>query len=86
MATQNTFVIEYGLTVGTTEIISSAGKLAASALSLLNTDNLAEGSTNQYFSNSLARGAISLASGELNLSYNSASGELSLPQVDGGTF
>ena len=30
MATQNTFVIEYGLTVGTTEVISSAGKLASS--------------------------------------------------------
>ena len=36
MATQNTFVIEYGLTVGSTEIISSAGKLAATAISLLN--------------------------------------------------
>lgn len=86
MATQNTFVIEYGLTVGTTEIISSAGKLAASALSLLDTDALSEGSTNLYFSNTLARGAISLASGESNLSYNSGTGELSLPQVDGGTF
>ena len=86
MATQNTFVIENGLTVGTTEIISSAGKLAASALSLLDTDALSEGSTNLYFSNTLARGAISLASGESNLSYNSGTGELSLPQVDGGTF
>ena len=86
MATQNTFVIEYGLTVGTTEIISSAGKLAASALSLLDTDALSEGSTNLYLSNTLARGAISLASGESNLSYNSGTGELSLPQVDGGTF
>ena len=62
MATQNTFVIEYGLTVGTTEVISSAGKLASSALSLLDTDNLTEGSTNRYFSNTLARCAISLAS------------------------
>ena len=86
MSTQNTFVIEYGLTVGTTEVISSAGKLASSALSLLDTDNLTEGSTNRYFSNTLARGAISLASGESNLSYNSTSGEFSLPQVDGGTF
>ena len=55
-------------------------------VSLLDTDNLAEGSVNQYFSNSLARGAISLASGETNLSYNSSNGELSLPQLDGGTF
>ena len=49
MATQNTFVIEYGLTVGSTEIISSAGKLAATAISLLTTDNLTEGSSNLYF-------------------------------------
>jgi len=49
MATQNTFVIEYGLTVGSTEVISSAGKLAASAISLLTSDNLTEGSSNLYY-------------------------------------
>ena len=31
MATQNTFVIEYGLSVGSTEVITSAGKIVASA-------------------------------------------------------
>ncbi len=86
MATQNSFVIEYGLTVGSTEVINSSGKLQSSAISELDTDNLSEGSTNQYFSNARARGAISLASGESNLSYNSTSGELSLPTVNGGTF
>ena len=86
MASQNTFVIEYGLSVGSTEVISSAGKIVASALSLIDTDDIAEGSTNQYFSNTLARSAISLASGETNLSYNSSTGELSLPTVNGGTF
>lgn len=86
MATQNTFVIEYGLSVGSTEVISSAGKIVASALSLIDTDDISEGSTNQYFSNTLARSAISLASGETNLSYNSSTGELSLPTVNGGTF
>ena len=86
MATQNTFVIEYGLSVGSTEVISSAGKIVASALSLIDSDDISEGSTNQYFSNTLARGAISLASGETNLSYNSSTGELSLPTVNGGTF
>ena len=86
MATQNTFVIEYGLSVGSTEVISSAGKIVASALSLIDTDDIAEGSTNQYFSNTLARSAISLASGETNLSYNSSTGELSLPTVNGGSF
>jgi len=86
MATQNTFVIEYGLTVGSTEVINSSGKLQAAALSELDTDSLSEGSTNQYFSNTKARGAISLASGESNLSYNSSTGELSLPTVDGGSI
>lgn len=86
MATQNTFVIEYGLTVGSTEVINSSGKLQAAAISTLDTDDLSEGSTNQYFTNTRARGAISLASGESNLSYNSSTGEISLPQVDGGTL
>ena len=67
MATTNTFVIEYGISVGSTEVINSSGKLQASAISTLDTDNLSEGSTNQYFTNARARGAISLASGETNL-------------------
>jgi hypothetical protein len=86
MATKNTFVVEYGITVGSTEIISSSGKLAAAAISELDTDNLSEGSSNQYFTNARARTAISLASGETNLSYNSSNGELSLPGVNGGSF
>jgi len=86
MATKNTFVIDNGLTVGSTEVISSTGKLASTALSELDSDNLSEGSTNQYFTNARARGAISLASGETNLSYNSSNGELSLPTVNGGSF
>ena len=67
-------------------VINSSGKLQASAISTLDTDNLSEGSTNQYFTNARARGAISLASGETNLSYNSSNGELSLPTVNGGSF
>ena len=86
MATTNTFVIEYGISVGSTEVINSSGKLQASAISTLDTDNLSEGSTNQDFTNARARGAISLASGETNLSYNSSNGELSLPTVNGGSF
>ena len=86
MATKNTFVVEYGITVGSTEIITSSGKLAAAAISELDTDNLSEGSTNQSFTNTRARTAISLASGETNLSYNSSNGELSLPGVNGGSF
>lgn len=86
MATQNKFVIEYGLSVGSTEVITSSGKVVAAAISELDTDDLSEGSSNQYFTNARARSAISLASGESSLSYNSTSGELSLTSVDGGTI
>jgi hypothetical protein len=72
MATQNTFVIEYGLTVGSTEIISSAGKLAATAISLLTSDNLTEGSTNLYFTDS-----------RFNSSFDT---RLSNAVIDGGTI
>ena len=43
MATQNKFVVEYGVSVGTTEVINSSGKIVAGAISELTTDNLAEG-------------------------------------------
>jgi len=52
MATQNKFVIEYGLKVGTSDVIDSSGKLAAAALSNLDSDDLSEGSSNLYYANS----------------------------------
>jgi hypothetical protein len=84
MATSN-FVIEYGLTVGSTEIITSAGKLVASALSTLDSDDLSEGSTNLFFTNARARAALSVAAGG-DLAYNSGTGVFTLATVNGGTF
>lgn len=52
MATQNKFVIEYGLSVGSTEVITSAGKVVAAALSAITSDNISEGSSNLYYENS----------------------------------
>ena len=52
MATQKNLVILAGLYVGSTEIINSSGKLQATAISELTTDNLSEGSTNTYYSDS----------------------------------
>lgn len=77
MATKNTFVIEYGLTVGSTEIINSSGKLQAAAISELDTDNLSEGSSNLYFSTSRV---------DTHLSNASASKTLANVQIDGGTL
>ena len=52
MATQNKFVIEYGLSVGSTEAISSAGKVVAAALTSIDTDDITEGSSNLYYTDS----------------------------------
>jgi len=76
MATQNKFVIEYGLTVGTTEVITSSGKLVAAAISDLTTDNLAEGSA-KYYANSLV---------DTHLSDATTSKTLANVQIDGGSI
>ncbi len=77
MATQNKFVIEYGLKVGTADVIDSSGKLAASALSTLDTDNLSEGSSNVYFTT----GRV-----DTHLANASAAKTLNNVAIDGGTI
>ena len=59
---------------------ASAAEAAANTytdnqIDALTTDDIEEGSTNKYFSNTLARGAVSAGSG---LSYNSGTGEFSV--------
>jgi len=77
MATQNKFVIEYGLTVGSTEVITSSGKIVAAAVSDLTTDNLTEGSSNQYYANSLV---------DTHLADATSSKTLNNVQIDGGSI
>ena len=77
MATTNKFVIEYGLKVGTADVIDSSGKLAASALSTLDTDNLSEGSSNVYFTT----GRV-----DTHLANASAAKTLNNVAIDGGTI
>jgi len=77
MATQNKFVIEYGLKVGTTDVIDSSGKLAAAALSTLDTDDLAEGSSALYFSTSRV---------DTHLADASALKTIANAAIDGGTI
>jgi hypothetical protein len=77
MATQNKFVIEYGLKVGTTDVIDANGKLAAAALTALDTDDLSEGSTNVYFSTSRV---------DTHLADASAAKTLANVGIDGGTI
>ncbi len=55
------------------------GNVSGTVSSLANhdTDDVAEGTTNKYFSNTLARGALTaVTSGDGNLSYNSTSGAI----------
>ena len=72
MATTNTFVIEYGLSVGSTEVINSSGKIIASALSTIVTDDITEGSTNVYYT-----------SARFNSAFDT---RLSNATIDGGTI
>ena len=72
MATQQKFVIEYGLVVGSSDVVDSSGKVVAAAVSNLDTDDLSEGSTNLYFTNS-----------RFNSSFDT---RLSNATVDGGTI
>jgi hypothetical protein len=76
MATQNKFVIEYGLKVGTADVIDSSGKLAAAALSTLDTDSLSEGSSNLYYADSKVQTLLS----------SSTSKTLVNVGIDGGTI
>jgi len=76
MATQQKFVIEYGLNVGSTEVITSSGKIVAAAISNLTTDDLSEG-TAKYFATSLV---------DNHLADASASKTLNNVQIDGGSI
>ena len=77
MATTNKFVIEYGLKVGTADVIDSSGKIAAAALSSIDTDDITEGSTNQYFTT---------AKVDTHLANASAAKTLANVAIDGGTI
>ena len=48
MADTKNFKVEQGIDIGSTEVITSSGKIAATAVSTLDTDDLTEG-TNKYF-------------------------------------
>ena len=72
MATTQTFVIEYGLSVGSSEVINSSGKIVPGALSNVDSDDISEGSTNLY-----------MTSSRFNSSFDT---RLSNATIDGGTI
>ena len=56
--------------------VIGSGAVTAASLSGITTDNVSEGSSNTYFTNARARGAISVSGG--NLSYDSSSGVIQI--------
>ena len=67
----------------------ASGAISSSHLTGITTDNVSEGSSNTYFTNARARGAVSVTGG--NLSYDSGTGVIQLTtgtiraQLSGGT-
>ena len=76
MADTKNFRIEHGLNVVTSEVITSSGKVTATAVSTLDTDDLGEGS-NKYFTTTRV---------DTHLSNASAAKTINNALIDGGTF
>ena len=77
MADTKNFRVEYGINVTTNEVINSSGKVVASAVSTLDTDDLAEGSSNTYFTTNRV---------DNHLADSSSQKTINNAQIDGGTF
>jgi len=73
----------YALTNTSVTVNSKTLSLLTSGSVTLNTDDVAQGTTNKYFSNTLARGAVSAGTG---LSYDSGTGIFSVDATATETF
>ena len=77
MADKKNFRVEHGINIGTTEVVNSSGKVQASAVSTLETDDITEGSSNTYFTTTRVNNHLADASSAKTI--NNAT-------IDGGTF
>ncbi len=77
MADTKNFRVEHGINIGTTEVVNSSGKVQASAVSTLDTDDITEGSSNTYFTTTRVNNHLADASSAKTI--NNAT-------IDGGTF
>jgi hypothetical protein len=77
MADTKNFRVEHGINIGTTEVVNSSGKVQASAVSTLDSDDITEGSSNTYFSTTRVNNHLADASSAKTI--NNAT-------IDGGTF
>ncbi len=77
MADTKNFKVEQGIDIGSTEVITSGGKITATAVSTLDTDDVAEGSTKLYFTTTRVGNHLSDSGTQKTI--NNA-------LIDGGTF
>tara|TARA_Y100000996_G_scaffold332330_1_gene268610 strand:+ start:693 stop:926 length:234 start_codon:yes stop_codon:yes gene_type:complete len=77
MADTKNFRIEQGIDIGTTEVVNSSGKIQATAVSTLDTDNISEGSSNTYFTTTRVNN---------HLADSGSAKTINNATIDGGTF
>ena len=77
MADTKNFRVEHGINIGTTEVVNSSGKVQASAVSTLDSDDITEASSNTYFTTTRVNNHLADASSAKTI--NNAT-------IDGGTF
>ena len=77
MADTKNFRVEYGINSGSNEVINSSGKVVASAVSTLDTDDISEGSSNTYFTTTRVNN---------HLADSSSAKTINKATIDGGTF
>ena len=76
MADTKNFRVEHGINIGTTEIVNSSGKVQATAISSLDTDDLTEG-TNKYITTTRVNN---------HLADSGSAKTINNATIDGGTF
>ena len=77
MADTKNFRVEYGINSGSSEVINSSGKVVASAVSTLDSDDISEGSSNTYFTTTRVNN---------HLADSSSAKTINNATIDGGTF
>ena len=77
MADTKNFRVEHGINIGTTEVVNSSGKVQASAVSTLDSDDITEGSSNTYFTTTRVNN---------HLADSSSAKTINNATIDGGTF
>lgn len=77
MADTKNFRVEHGINIGTTEVVNSSGKVQASAVSTLDSDDITEGSSNTYFTTTRVNN---------HLADSGSAKTINNATIDGGTF